>query len=215
MVLFDKNWNKFWRYLYISASCFLTFTFVCFLYNYRNLLDHGGQDYYMDGITFQTFKERYINLYKSINHDSTDYFVFHEPYKGNYKKVEFLRGSTCSYYISSIDGYVSFFVQDRNKIRVKLNNYTPSYSANDPERWKNDFKINDRRAPYDKNKEIMSAFEKEVLSKIAPYEKDYIQGYIQQYVSFFERNFLYYFSFSIVLFTPLVVRFFIRWIKRI
>jgi len=83
----------------------------------------------MDGIKLQTFKERYTFLYKSINNDSTDYFVFHEPYKGNYKKIEFMgdeykvpkfptkRESKdsldclhCNYYISSIDGYVNFFV---------------------------------------------------------------------------------------------------------
>jgi len=229
MTLFDKKWSIFRKYLYIFSFSFLSFTFVCFLYNYRNLLDHGGQDYYIDGIKFQTFKKRYANLYK------TDYFVFHEPYKGNIKVIKFmdneykvlkssskigskdsmdyLSGSTCRYYISSIDGYVKFFVEDSIKIRVKLYDYTPSYSADDPDRWKNSFDINGRTIPCDKNKEIISAFEKEVLSKIAPYEKDYIQGYIQQYVSFFERNFLYYLGFSIVLFIPLVVRFLINFIK--
>ena len=229
MILFDKHLNRLWKYLYISSFCFIMFTFACFLYNYRKLYDEGGQVYYMDGIKFQTFKERYTNLYKSINNDSTDYFVFHEPYKGNYKKIEFMgdehkapkfpkkRESKdsldclhCNYYISSIDGYVNFFVQDRKTIRVKLSTYNPSYSTNDPERWKNVFKINGRTAPYDKNKEVISAFEKEVLSKIAPYKRDYIQGYIRQYVSFFERYFLYYLAFFIFLPIPLFVRFLIR-----
>lgn len=207
------------------------FTFACFLYNYRNLYDEGGQVYYMDGIKFQTFKERFRNLY-SINMDSTNYFIFREPYHGSYKKIEYmsedymvlksrknkgskdsldyLRGLYCRYYISSINGYVKFFVTDEKALKVRLYDYNPSYSTNDPERWKNVFTINGRTAPYDKNKEVISAFEKEVLSKIAPYKRDYIQGYIRQYVSFFERYFLYYLAFFIFLPIPLFVRFLIR-----
>jgi len=229
MILFDKKKNKLWKYLYISSFCFLMFTFACFLYNYRNLFDEGGQDYYMDGINFQTFKERYTRLYKSINNNSTDYFIFHEPYKGKYKKIEYMgkdymalkspskRGSKdsldyvislrCRYYLSSIDGYVTFFVKDGKTIKVKLFDYYPSYSVSDYERWKNCFVVNGRRAPYDKNKEIINAFENEVLNKITPYERDYMQGYIRQYVSFFERYFLYYLAFFIILPIPLVVRF--------
>ncbi len=227
MISFGKKVNKSWKYLCISTSCFFILTFTCFLYNYRNFFDEGGQDYYMDGINFQTFKERYTNLYKSINNDSTDYFIFQEPYTGKNKKIEYmgkeymalksppkktvkdsldyLRSLYCCYYISSIDGYVRFFVKDGKAIKVKLYDYNPSYSSNDHERWKDFFDINGRKAPYDKNRETISTFEKEVLSKIAPYERDYIQGYIRQYVSFFEKNFLYYLILFIIFLISLVI----------
>ena len=224
---------RFYKYIVIAYLFILGMTILVLILNERMYgANMNGQIFYLNNINFLDFKEKYKKLYKSSTTDSMECFVFHEPFHGEYKKIEYMskdymvpkslkkRGATdskdyfrsvyCRYPISSIDGYVKFYVTDEKSIKVKLHEYNPSYSANDSNQWKNYFAINGRRAPYDKNKETISAFEKEVLSKIAPYERDNIQGYIQKYVSFFEKYFLYYVGITIVLLILLTIRFLIR-----
>ena len=221
-------------YKYIVFTYLLILAGTIFVYaGYEKLYDvYPSQFFYLNNCSYGEFKEKYEQLYKSITTDSLNHFIFHEPYKGAFEEIKYIRKESlkpkspdnkksdiakdywksvsCNYFIPSIDGYVAFCVTDGEQVKVVLYHYNPSFSKYDKNRWKKDFYVNGRKAPYKKNKEVICAFENEVLNKITPYERDYMQGYIRQYVSFFERYFLYYLAFFIFLPIPLIVRFLVQ-----
>ena len=209
-----ESFIKFYKYI-VVAYYFIIAGTILVSGVYEKLYDvYPSQFFYLKNCDYSYFKEQYIQLYKSNSKDSLDFFIFHEPYKGRPMVIKYMekeglysnsldkkqpnnnenycRSVSCSYYIPSVDGYVAFKVVDGKQVKIILFHYTPSFSKYDKDRWKKEYTINGREVPYKENKEIIRAFENEVLNKIALYEKDDLQGYLRQYISFSEKNLPYY-----------------------
>ena len=146
------------------------------------------QTYYVDSLNLQTFCERYE---KFCSNDSiaTSYISL---YGNEERKVRFIehadstRIASCEYYSKKSRILMLFNVLDSVPLIASFYGVELTEDADSPlDIWQN---INSGRNWF-QNKKYISAFEEEVLSKVCTYERDDVEGFLNWYYSFFERNF--------------------------
>lgn len=201
--------TKFIKYYTIFVCIYIAINAIGF-FSYVYMHDYGkGRDkiqvYYLDNCDYDTFLNKYKELYLSRSVDSLDYFVFTRDtlksgeYKTEIKKYiedQYVIGqdsaSECNYYLSSVDGYVCFDVIKSKPLKLILDDYYPSVKKNQEEQWKYGcaYWINSMTLPYSYNEGILDAFEQSVLGELGSYRRDYLQEWETKYCSYFELFFM-------------------------
>lgn len=166
---------------------------------------HYQQIYYLDSCDYNAFLNKYKELYLSRSVDSLDSFIFvSDTLKtGGYKteieeyiEDQFVIGqdsaSRCNYYLSSVDGRVSFRVIDNVPLKLELNWYCPSVKKSQEKQWKygRGYSLNSMFIPYSDNEEILDAFEQSFLVEFGSYRRDHLQEWETKYRSFLEKIFV-------------------------
>lgn len=96
----------------------------------------------------------------------------------------------CEYILQQNHAKVSFSVINCRPLKIELSCcYFMSNLMNIPR--DNSFNVNDGTHDFCENEKILKSFEKEVLSKIGTFKRDYIQGFSLYCASFFGRRFPY------------------------
>lgn len=203
--------------IYVAICAVIFCTYLCI----KEINKQPRQIYYLDDSNYNTFLNKYRELYLSRSEDSLNYFIFKYDtlktggYKTEIKKYEKKfysmhdSASSCCYYLKNIDGWVWFVVEDVTPLKLSLYSYQPSYQKRQENRFREYsriYGINDCYLSYSDNEEIIDCFEQSFLEKFGKYRIDYLQRWAQKYASFLERlfivpdptNLLFFMGFSVL-----------------